>query len=166
MFVGSLFGIPIGMYLLDIVPERTLLIFLGIVLISSSGYSLLGKKIKLELNRLNGILIGFFTGVFGASINVNGPLVGMYFTTNEDICKVKNKDLITTYMFFTGVFVVLGHYLAGRVDGEVGLYVLFGLPGLFLGLQIGRVVFEKIPTNVLRVIIYSFVLLAGIRLLF
>lgn len=166
LFLGSLFGIPLGMYLLNIVPERTILLFLGVILILSAGYSLIGKKIKLELTTLNGILLGFLTGAFGASINVNGPLVGMYFTTNENISRLKNKDLITTYMFFTGIFVILGHYLAGRIDREVGLYSVFALPGLFFGLQLGRVIFNKIPKNVLKTIIYLFVLLAGIRLLF
>jgi uncharacterized protein len=166
LFLGSVLGIPLGMYFLNIVPERSLMVVLGIVLILSSGYSLIGKEIRLKFNRLTGILVGFFTGVFGASINVNGPLVGMYFTTNEEICKVKNKDLITTYMFFTGLFVVLGHYLAGRIDREVGFFTLVTLPALFLGLYIGKIIFEKIPKKLLKTIIYLFIFVAGIRMLF
>ncbi len=166
LFIGSLFGIPLGLYFLQIVPERTLLLILGLILIFSSVYSLLGKEIKLNFDRVTGILVGFLAGVFGASINVNGPLVGMYFTTNEKISKLKNKDLITTYMFFTGLFVILGHYLVGRIDREVGVYTLIVLPALFIGLQLGKVIFEKIPVKVLRTIIFLFVLGAGIKLLF
>jgi uncharacterized protein len=166
LFVGSLFGIPLGMYFLQIVPERTLLLILGLILIFSSVYSLLGKEIKLRFDRVTGILVGFLAGVFGASINVNGPLVGMYFTTNEKISKLKNKDLITTYMFFTRLFVILSHYLAGRIDREVGVYTLIVLPALFIGLELGKIIFDKIPVRVLRIIIYLFVLGAGIRLLF
>ncbi len=166
LFVGSLFGIPLGLYFLQIVPERTLLLILGIILIFSSVYSLLGKEIEFNFNRVTGILVGFLVAVFGASINVNGPLVGMYFTADKRISKLKNKDLITTYMFFTGLFVVLGHYLVGRIDREVGVYTLIVLPALFIGLQLGRVIFDKIPVKILRIIIYLFVLVAGIRLLF
>ena len=166
LFIGSLFGIPLGLYFLQIVPERTLLLILGLILIFSSVYSLLGKEIKLNFDRVTGILVGFLAGVFGASINVNGPLVGMYFTTNEKISKLKNKDLITTYMFFTGLFVILGHYLVGRIDREIGVYTLIVLPALFIGLQLGKVIFEKIPVKVLRTIIFLFVLGAGIKLLF
>jgi uncharacterized protein len=166
LFIGSVFGIPLGMYFLQIVPEKTLLLILGTILISSSVYSLIGKEIKLKFDRFTGIMVGFLAGVFGASINVNGPLVGMYFTTNEKISKLKNKDLITTYMFFTGLFVILGHYLAGRIDREVGRYTLIVLPALFIGLQLGKVIFDKISVKLLKIIIYLFVLVAGIRMLF
>lgn len=144
LFIGSVFGIPLGIYFLEIVPEKILLLILGIILIFSSVYSLVGKEIKLKFDKFTGIMVSFLTGIFGASVNVNGPLVGMYFTTNENISKVKNKDLITTYMFFTGLFVVLGHYLVGRIDREVGIYTLVVLPALFIGLQLGKVIFDKV----------------------
>ncbi len=170
LLIGSIAGIPLGMHFLQIFPEKSIMLILGIMLILTSGYSLLsnalGREIKLSFNWLTGIIVGLLAGVFGASINVNGPLVGMYSSKNKSLSKDKNKDLITTYMFITGLFVITGHYLAGRIDQQILRYFLIVMPALLIGLEIGKIIFKKVPAQVLRVIIYLFVLGAGVRLLF
>jgi uncharacterized protein len=110
-------------------------------------------------------VVGLLAGVFGASLNVNGPLVGMYTAQNGQLSKHKSKDLITTYMFITGIFIVLGHYLAGRLIFEVWKYLVFALPGLWLGLYIGTKIFKKVNSALLRQIVYVFVLLSGVSLI-
>ena len=166
LLIGSIVGIPIGMYLLQIVSEQFLLTFLGFLLVISGSYSLIGEQLKIKFSLFSGIVVGILTGIFGASVNVNGPLVGLYLTQNKKISKIKNKDIITTYMFITGLFVVLGHYLSGRINEEVLYHSLIALPSLFIGMGIGKVLFKRIPVKLLRVIIYTFVLLSGIKLIF
>ncbi len=166
LFIGSALGIPLGMHFLQIVAEDTLLWILGVVLVLTSTYSLIGKKNKVKFNWQTGALVGLLAGSFGASINVNGPLIGMYSTKNEKLSKHKNKDLITTYMFATGLFVVAGHYLAGRITEPVVRYFVIVLPALFIGLQIGKTIFEKVPAQLLKTVVYLFVLAAGLKLMF
>ncbi len=166
LLVGSILGIPLGLYFLKKVSEETLLVALGVILVFAGSFSLLGKKIKLKFDRQTGTLIGFLAGFFGASVNVNGPLIGVFSTKSGQFSKYENKDMTTTYMFVTGFFVVLGHYLAGRVTKEIFSYFVIVLPALLVGLQIGKNIFERIPEKLLKTIIYLFVLAAGLRLIF
>lgn len=165
LLLGSILGVPLGMYFLQLVAEGTLLLILGIILIFTAGYSLAGKKIQLNFGWPVGVLVGLLAGFFGASINVNGPLVGMYSAKNESLSKHKNKDLITTYMFLAGFFVVGGHYWAGRLTASVLRYFIIVLPALLIGLQAGKAIFDKVPTKTLRVIVDLFVLVAGLKLI-
>lgn len=167
LLIGSVLGIPLGLQLLDLIPEKTLALLLGWLLVFAGSYSLLnGKKSKLKLKGWAGILIGILAGFFGASLNVNGPLVGMYSANNGRLSKYKNKDLIVTYMFITGLFVVAGHFLAGRLTVEVWKDFAFAMPGLGLGLWLGNLLFKKIKSVVLRQVIYLFVIIAGLALVF
>lgn len=165
LFVGSALGIPLGMYFLRVVSEEALLLILGLILVLTSSYGLLNKKAKRNFSWKVGILLGLLTGFFGASVNVNGPLIGIYSTKDKRFSKFKKKDLIATYMFFTGLFMVAGHYLAGRITGSVLRYFAIVLPGLFTGLQIGKAIFKKLPAETLKIITYLFILAAGMRLM-
>jgi uncharacterized protein len=166
LLLGSVVGIPIGLILPSLLREEVLSVFLGILLILSGGYGLLGIKSKLKLNKTVGVLVGLIAGLFGTALNVNGPLVGMYSAQNNKLTKYESKDLITTYMFITGLFIVVGHYFAGRITSKILNYFIFALPGLWLGLYIGDKIFKKAKIKLLRQIIYLFVLLAGISLIF
>lgn len=165
IFIGSIFGIPLGIVFFNLVGNRPLSILLGCFLIFASLLHLIGNQTASVINKIPNFLMGLIAGFFGSSININGPLIGVHTSSNE-FSKEKNKDLITTYMFITGLFTVAGHTFMGNINQEVLFYLLFALPSLFAGLFLGKLVFKHVKIELLETIIYLFVFLAGIKLLF
>jgi hypothetical protein len=150
------------LYFLD---EQSLTTILGVFLIAYSLYGLVFKRHFLPKGKIVGTATGIVAGFFGASFNIHGPLVGLYSSSNDDLSKIEIKDLMATYMFFTGLLTIFGHTIAGRISSDVLLYALFALPFLFAGLMVGGVIFNKINIIWVRRGIYFFVLVGGIALL-
>ncbi|MEA2020373.1 MAG: sulfite exporter TauE/SafE family protein [Patescibacteria group bacterium] len=166
LFAGAFVGVPLGILFLGYAQEETLSLILGVVLIVYVLYNFFSKESFLKMGNVGGFIMGSIAGFFGASFNVNGPLIGLYSIANENLSKHENKDLVATYMGITGVFVVVGHLLSGRITGEVLRYVLFALPCLFLGLFLGTELFKKVSPIWIERAIYAFVFIAGVSLLF
>jgi uncharacterized protein len=166
LLAGSVISIPLGFFFLQVIGEEFLAPALGGLLIVYVLFNLFfqGKNF-LGIGRIGGLLMGMLAGFFGASFNVNGPLVGMYSLSNDNLSKHENKDLITTYMFLTGLVIVAGHAVSGRINREVSYYSLLSLPFLFLGLWVGQKLFVKISSLWVKRIIYTIIFLSGVLIL-
>jgi uncharacterized protein len=166
LLVGSLVGVPLGLVFLQIISEAVLTLVLGGLLIIYVLFNLFFKGRRfLGAGRIGGLLMGVLAGFFDASFNVSGPLVGMYLLSNDNLSKYENKDLITTYMFLTGLVIVAGHAIFGRLNREVSYYSLLSLPFLFLGIWVGQKLFAKTSSLWVKRIIYAVVFLSGVLIL-
>lgn len=165
LLLGSFVGVFLGMLFLSLVREDLLRTILAIFFIVYAFYGLFLKNYFFPMNRKIGTTVGLVAGFFGASFNIHGPFVGLYSSASNHLSKIEIKDLIATYMFITGLFTVAGHFLFGRITGEVLNYVLFVLPFLFVGLFVGKKIFERTSAAWVKRYIYFFVLIAGIMLL-
>lgn len=162
---GSVVGVPLGMFFLNETHETILKIVLGVFLIFYSFIGLTVKKPIIPSSTIAGGIMGVVAGFFGSVFNINGPLVGIYSSGDSRLNKSEIKDLVATYMFFTGVFTVAGHWYFGRVTNEVLGDFLFSLPFLFIGLYVGSKVFRKVNTVWVRKLVYSAAFVAGVLLL-
>lgn len=163
---GSLLGVPLGMLFLDQINEQILSAALGVFLIAYSIYGLIKRKGVLPANKFVGSIVGVFAGFFGASFNINGPLVGIYSSTDKDLNKNQIKDLTATYLFFTGILTISGHAIFGRITKDVFTTSFYYLPFMFLGLYIGAKLFGKISGELVRIMVYTMTLIGGFVLLF
>ncbi|PIT92084.1 MAG: hypothetical protein COU08_04500 [Candidatus Harrisonbacteria bacterium CG10_big_fil_rev_8_21_14_0_10_42_17] len=165
LLVGSAIGVALGMVFLRLLDEQLLTVVLGIFLVIYALYGLFFKGHFLPTGNVTGTVTGLVAGFFGASFNVHGPLVGLYSSSNGDLSKTEIKDLMATYMFFTGLFTIVGHAISGRMSGEILVYALFALPFLLVGLAVGKRIFRKVNIVWIKRGIYLFVLAAGIAFL-
>lgn len=166
LLIGSFFGIVLGMFFLKTIIDKDILkTALGIFLISYSVFGMFLKKYIWPTGKVSGVFVGLAGGFFGASFNIQGPLVGLYSSSNDSFSKTQTKGLIATYMFFAGFFTVIGHTISGRVTSDVLVYGLFSLPFLLLGLMVGNKIFKKISGEWVKRGIYLFVFFAGLTLL-
>ncbi len=163
LFLGSIIGIPLGIWFLGSVSERILSVTLGITLVVYATYNIFSENKTFQLGKFARILIGLIAGFFGASFNINGPLIGLYSLSNTNFSKHENKDLVATYMSITGLFIIAGHSLSGRITTTVLTYTLYALPLLLLGMWAGTKLYKKISLDFIRWIIYFFVYFAGIK---
>lgn len=165
LIVGSIFGVVLGMIFLKLINEDLLRIILGVFLVLYSLYALLNKNIVFPGGKIAGIITGFVAGFFASWFNIHGPLIGIYSSSTEKLSKLQIKDLIATYMFFTGSFTVIGHGLFGRMTTDVFFHALLAIPFLFAGLIVGRKLFNKIDVKWVKFGVYIVVLFAGISFL-
>lgn len=163
LFIGSLIGIPLGIWFLGLVSKKALSVSLGTILIIYVIYNLISDKQELKLGKLDRFLLGITAGFFGASFNINGPLIGLSTLSNKSFSKHKNKDLVATYMSITGFFIVVGHVVSGRITTSILIYSLYALPFLIFGIWAGTKLYKKISLEGIKLIIYLLVSLAGIR---
>lgn len=164
LLIGSVIGVAIGMFFLNIIEKDVFSNILGIFLISYALYSMFMKKQLIPINNKFGILVGTLAGFFGSFINIHGPFIGIYSSASSSISKEEIKDMVATYIFITGIFTVTGHTLSGRVTAEIMKYVFLSLPFLILGLIVGTKFFKGIDSNFVRYGVYLFILTAGIVL--
>lgn len=165
LFIGVVFGVPLGILLLSYINHDLLKLFIAIFFIIYSIYGLFFSRFKSSLfnkKKITSAVIGFFAGFFNSTVNIDGPLVALY--ESSDIKKNPNgyKDAIATYMFFTGTLTVMGHLLAGRITKEVIFLLPYVIPALIIGIFIGHKLFSKINGASLKKIIYFFVLCSGL----
>ncbi|MDA3802874.1 MAG: sulfite exporter TauE/SafE family protein [Patescibacteria group bacterium] len=168
LFIGVIFGVPLGMLTLNYINKDLLSIGIGIFFILYSVYGLFFSHIKLNFlkkSKKTASVIGLIAGYFDATVNIDGPLIALY--ESKDIEKNKDgyKDAIATYMFFTGILTVTGHIISGRVNMDLIRILLYSIPAMLLGIVIGTKLFSKIKGKYLKKIIYLFVLSSGIILL-
>lgn len=164
LLIGSLIGVVIGMFFLNIIEKEVLSKILSIFLIGYALYSMFIKKQLIPVNNKYGILVGILAGFFGSFINIHGPFIGIYSSSAGSASKEEIKDMIATYIFITGIFTVTGHTLSGRVTAVIMKYVLLSLPFLILGLFVGTKFFKGINSNFVRYGVYLFIFTAGIIL--
>ncbi|MDP3986527.1 MAG: sulfite exporter TauE/SafE family protein [Candidatus Veblenbacteria bacterium] len=166
LLIGSFIGVPLGILFLKTIEGKALGLALGVFLIAYAIYGLyLNGHLFMAASRASGTLTGLVAGFFGASFNIHGPLISLYSSSNSHLSHEDTKGLISSYMFFTGLFVIAGHAFSGRVTIEVLRYALLALPFLLLGLIAGAKLFRHINLLWLKRGIYIIALAAGLSLL-
>ena len=78
LFIFSLPGIPIGIYVLKYVDSKYLELLIGFVVILTSLFSMSYRNTKKGLNRFWACLAGFISGFLGGSIGATGPPIIIY----------------------------------------------------------------------------------------
>lgn len=168
LFVGVIFGVPLGISLLSYINHDLLKLSIAVFFILYSIYGLFFSKFKSSLfnkNKITSAVIGFFAGFFNSTVNVDGPLVALYESSDVKRNTDGYKDAIATYMFFTGILTVAGHLVAGRITKELICILPYVIPALIIGIFIGHNLFPKINGTSLKKIIYFFVLFSGLMIL-
>ena len=166
LLIGSILGVVLGMFFLEaIINGHVVRMFLAIFLMSYSLFGMLLKHHIWPTGKIAGAFTGLAGGFFGASFNIHGPLVGLYSSSNGKLSKAQTKNLIATYMFFTGLFTVVGHTASNRITNDVLMYGLLGLPFILLGLAVGNKIFGRISAVWIKRGIYFVVFFASVTLL-
>ena len=107
LVLSSCFGIPVGLFLLQGVPEGQMKIFLGILVILFSLFNLTNRHLKMiDLSQVRGgsilaYLFGFVAGVLGAAYNTSGVVITIYATL-RDWAPDRFRSTLQSYFVFTG----------------------------------------------------------------
>ena len=164
LFISSLAGIPVGLWLLNSDYETPLQLTLALVIIGFSTYSLIKPRLTAIKSEGPAYIFGFFAGVLGGAYNTNGPPVAVYGSLRK-WSPARFRATLQGYFFLAGIFICLGHGLTGLWTYNVLQIYLFALPLVLLCTFIGGRLNRSIPRGKFDRIIHTLLIMIGFFLL-
>lgn len=162
LLIGASLGVPIGIYLVHALPERTLIIILGATMlyVGVSFFFTQHRKGRPRINRAE-IPIGLFSGMLAAGFNMGGPPVVAY-AYSRNWAAEQAKAVLSSIFMVTGVSRL---FFIGFTSEDLSLILWFAamlvIPTamiLRLGIGLGR----RVPHEFLRPIVFAYLAIIGI----
>ncbi|MCB8938757.1 MAG: sulfite exporter TauE/SafE family protein [Ardenticatenaceae bacterium] len=162
--IASIIGIPLGVYVLRTVDGRIITAILGVVVTGYALYALFGPHLPQLRQPGWAYGFGFVGGILSGAYNTSGPPVIIYGT-----CRrwepAAFKGNLQAYFFINSLFTLSAHALSGNFTAVVWQNYLWALPGIGVGLLLGRWVDGRIPPEKFRQGVLVLLVLLGIRLI-
>jgi len=164
LIVSSAAGVPVGLLMLKSAPEGVIIGLLAALLISYGLFNLTRPRLPQLANHNWAYGFGFVAGILGGVYNTNGPPVIIYGTLRK-WSPERFRATLQGYFLPTGMFIVLGHALAGLWTRQVwqlfGLSLPLVLAAVFWGGRLNR----HIPPHRFDRLIYAILVGLGLILL-
>jgi uncharacterized membrane protein YfcA len=140
-------GMTLGVVALVKVPERFLLLVLGIFILAYSAWSLLGKREPKPLATAWSAPLGMAGGVFTALFGTGGPIYTIYLARRLND-KAVLRATISALIFVTGISRLVLFSSAGfyKQDSLLWLAAVL-LPCAMLGLFLGNRLHSRLPAQ-------------------
>jgi uncharacterized protein len=165
LLIGSVVGIPVGVYILSEFDPYQLKLILGIIVLSFVALTL-GNFIKTkDIDRRWGYLFGLLSGTFGGAFNTNGPPVLIYFYLHG-WDKLKFKSMITGFFLITSILIVTSHAVIGLTTKIIFYDFLLLLPAVLLGIILGTNLFKKVSSELFKKIVLAALIVISFMLIF
>jgi uncharacterized protein len=136
LLAGTLFGVPVGVFLLKHLDTNLIQLVLGAVLV---GYALYGLASRLSLKGIRTpwvYLYGFLAGCLGGALSASGPPVIIY-TSLQPWSKDQIKVTLQGYFLASGLIVVLFQAASGLTTWSVMKLFALSLPAVIIGTLVG-----------------------------
>lgn len=166
LVLSTLFGIPLGLLLLTSSHQRVVKATLGVIIITFSTYSLIGRT-PLELRRDSRrwlLACGFCAGVLGGAYGMNGPPLVVYGAMRRWSAQ-HFRATLQGYFLPASIIGMGGYWLAGLWVPAVTHYYLLALPVTLLAVYLGRVINHRLHGEAFLKYIYLGLLSIGALLL-
>lgn len=165
LLLSTLFGVPLGLFLLKTANERAIKCLLGGLIVSFSAYSLRRRGTPgLRDDRFAG-LFGFAAGVFGGAYGLNGPPLAVYGSL-RGWSPVKFRATLQGYFLPASAAGMFGYWVSGLWTHAVDRLFLWSLPSIFAGIFIGRFINRRLEAGRFMRYLHAGLGLIGLLLLF
>jgi uncharacterized protein len=163
-------GIAIGTAVLQVVSDDWLRLLVGIIVLVMVSAYLLRKRVPDD--RLVGrqhtwrsaLLFGVLTGFATTVANAAGPVMNLYLLS-MDLPKEQFMGTGAWFFFLVNLVKVPIYIWQGMITPASLLIDLCLLPGLVLGVLLGKRVYDLVPQRLFEVFVLTFTVIAGLRLL-
>ena len=165
LVVGSLFGIPLGVFLLAEAPQEPIVNGLACVVILFALFRLLWKRpLPIRPNLGWDLGLSFASGALGAAFGIGGPPIIAYASL-RDWDPPTFRATMHALSLATGVFVLAGHGAAGLWTADVLRLAACGLPMMVLGVLVGGSLNSVLDLEKFRAVVYVVLTILGVLLL-
>jgi uncharacterized membrane protein YfcA len=161
LILGAIVGAPCGVAIVQWVDESILIRALGLLIcVFTLNDLVLSKRGKTSIPESWGFPLGLLSGIFGAAFNIGGPPAVMY-SYSRPWTKMQVVAVLQVMFLVIGLIRVALSFGAGLVQlQDVKLAVITVLP-MFLAIQLGRKLLDKVPQGRLRTVVFVALLLIG-----
>jgi uncharacterized membrane protein YfcA len=163
LIVASFIGIPIGVFVLHVAPERVVKGVLGLMLVLYGGYNLLTPGVPHVPHEKYAVPFGLLAGVLGGAYSTSGPPVVIYGTLRR-WSPASFRATMQFYFFFTYLATVASHGVARLLTPLVFELFLWTLPGIGVGIYLGSKIHQMIPARVFHRLLYTLLVIIGVLL--
>lgn len=161
LIIGSVVGIPLGIFGLKYLNENIIKTILAVVLLLFSIYNLLKPSLRKIKNQRWAYFFGFCAGMLGGAYNTHGPPVVMYGALRRWTPEMYRQG-IQMYLLPTEIFIVISHYASGFWTKYVLLEFLLCIPLIVLAVFVGKIVSTRIPAAKFSKVIYILLIIISV----
>lgn len=164
VIVASVIGVPIGLFFLKQVNEKTILTALGVLVTGFALYALLNIRLPKLSHPAWGYVFGLVAGIIGGAYNTSGPPIIIYgncrgWKTEEFKSNLQGFFVVSSFA------IVIGHIFSGNFTSEVWGYFWLSIPAAALGIALGTRMDKYISGEVFRKIVLVLLAIIGLRLI-
>lgn len=162
--IGSVLGIPLGVFLPQLVSENVVVALLGVFILSYAIYALVTPQLPTIERPAWGYGLGFVAGIITGAYNSGGPPLVIYGNCarwEPDVF----KGNIQTLLVIHSITVLVAHGLNGNYTAIVLESFLIAVPAIALGTLSGLWLDRYINKVVFHRIVLSLLIILGLRLL-
>ena len=162
--LASLIATPLGVVLLDRIPEAIALKGLGISIVGYVLYDWFDLSLPKFQSPVWAYVFGGISGILNGAYTVNGPPLIIYANCRRWTPQ-EFKGNLGALFFFSSVLAAIAHGWQGNITDRVREMIIYSLPAYGLGLWLGMVLANKIDPLVFRRITLALLMVAGLRFL-
>jgi uncharacterized membrane protein YfcA len=159
MTIAALAGMPVGLFILERVDDRTLTIAIAVTVLMFT--LLLARGALVPAGTATDAAAGFTSGLISTSTGTSGPPLVIALHARE-MTPVTFRATLAAQFLIQGTISVVAFALVGRITGEVGLLALAGVPGLALGWLAGNRVFARLDHDRFRRVVLAMLAVSGL----
>jgi uncharacterized protein len=164
LLLSTLFGIPLGLWLLTEVAEPVVKGVLAVCIIGFSSYCLSGRgAYQMTTDRLAWVF-GFGAGVLGGAYGMNGPPLVVYGSL-RGWSPERFRATLQGYFLPASLLGMCGYWLAGLWTAEVLRLYAWSLPVAVGAILLGRIINRRLGGRSFHRYVHVGLLLIGIMLL-
>jgi uncharacterized membrane protein YfcA len=156
---SSLVGMPCGLLILVSVPSELLQVLVGLLVLLAALVLVRGVTLPAESRRVDRIA-GFVSGVLATATSTNGPPLVVTLQAKQLPVAVFRPTVNSVFVVGAAVSIAL-YATAGRIGWQETGAALLALPGLMLGIALGRHSRQKVTARGFRALVIVLLVLTG-----
>ncbi len=160
LIIAAVIGIPVGIFYVKGLYDELLKVILGVIIILFSLFNLTKPELFYLKNDKLAFVFGFVGGVLGGAFNTSGPAVVIYSVLRKWNPKTIRATLQGVFLP-TGIFIAIGHGIAGLWTKHVVINFLVSLPLIINAVIIGGFLNKKFKKDRFTKYIYILLILIG-----
>lgn len=149
IIIFGIIGIPIGVYLLNVLTASQIKLFASVLIIFSSLMMIFGWEWKTHKDFLATCVAGLISGILNGSTSMSGPPI-VLFLANKKVGKESFRSYLPTYGLITNFLTLIVLFFNHNFNKEVLIHMLSLCPALIIGLFTGIVLVKRINEAVFR----------------
>lgn len=164
LILSTLFGIPLGLWLLRSASEPIVKTILAVVILAFSAFALSHRLRGALHNDRHAWMFGFLAGILGGAYGMNGPPLALYGSLRRWHPE-HFRATLQAYFLPASMAGMSGYWLARLWTPAVNHFYIASLPGVVLAVVAGRALNRRLEPHKFTTYVYVGLAVTGLVLL-